>query len=76
MSGRYGDLDYSRLTTVSFALGLAMFLVGELGEAGLRNAGLAVPPWEHRLFLAITGVGILVALLSPFVFGIALPLTE
>jgi len=76
MSGRYGDLDYSRLTTLSFSLGLGLFLAGELGEAGIRNAGMSVPTWEHRLFLGVAGVGILVAFLSPFVFGIALPLTE
>ncbi|WP_435074539.1 hypothetical protein [Halorubrum sp. HHNYT27] len=76
MKGRYGDLDYSRLTVLSFSLGLGMFLAGELGEVGLRTAGMSVPAWEHRLFLALAGVGILIAFLSPFVFGIALPLTE
>lgn len=76
MTGRYGDLDYSRLTKLSFGLGLGLFVVGELGEFGINRAGISVPAWEHTLLLAIAGIGVLVALLSPFVFGIVLPLTE
>jgi len=37
---------------------------------------MTVPPREHELILGIAGVGILIALLSPFTFEIALPLTE
>lgn len=76
MHGRYGDLDYSRLTKLSFLLGLGMFVVGELGEFGIRNAGMSVPAWEHSLLMTAAWLGILLALLSPFVFGIVLPLTE
>jgi hypothetical protein len=73
MSGRYGDLDYSRLTKLSFLLGLGLFVVSEFG---LRTVGKPGPAWQHRLLITAALVGILVALLSPFVFGIVLPLTE
>jgi hypothetical protein len=76
MHGRYGDLDYSRLTKLSFLLGLGMFVVGELGEFGIEKAGMSVPAWEHSLLMTMAAIGVLVALLSPFVFGIVLPLTE
>lgn len=76
MHGRYGDLDNTRLTKVSFLLGVGMFVGAELGEFGLRTAGMSIPPWEHTLFLTMAGVGIVIGLLSPFVFGILLGLTE
>lgn len=76
MSRRYGDLDYARLTKLSFLLGVGMLVGAELGEFGLRTAGVPVPPWEHTVFLLMGGAGIVVALLTPFIFGILLPLTE
>jgi len=76
MHGRYGNIDYSRLTKLSFLLGLGMLVVGILGEFGIEKAGMSVPAWEHSLLMAMAAMGILVALLSPFVFGIVLPLTE
>ncbi|QZP39264.1 hypothetical protein [Halobaculum magnesiiphilum] len=76
MQGRYGNLDYSRLTKLSFLLGIGMFVVGEFGEFGIRKAGMSVPAWEHSLLMTMAAIGIVVALLSPFVFGIVLPLTE
>ncbi|MEZ3163594.1 hypothetical protein ABNG03_07370 [Halorubrum sp. RMP-47] len=76
MSAGYGRVDYSRLTRLSFAFGIGLFLVGELGVFGTRTAGLSLPSWELQLLETVPWVGILVALLSPFVFGIFLPLTE
>lgn len=76
MHGRYGDLDYTRLTKLSFLLGVGMFVGAELGEFGLRATGMSIPPWEHTLFFTMAGAGILIGLLSPFVFGVLLPLTE
>ena len=75
MQGRYGDVDYSRLTKLSFLFGVGLFVASELGELGIQQAGMSVPTWEHRL-LVMALVGILIALSSPFVFGIVLPLTE
>jgi len=76
MEKRYGDVDWPRVTKLSFLFGIGLFVMGELGEFGIRKTGMPVPAWEHRLLVTTALVGILVALLSPFVFGIALPLTE
>jgi hypothetical protein len=76
MTGRYGELDYPVLTKRSFLLGVALFGIGALGELGLSAAGLAVPEWERALLFDIELLGILIGLLSPFIFGVLLPLTE
>lgn len=76
MAGRYGDLDYPTLTKRSVLLGVALFLVGVLGEAVIALAGLQVPSWEETLLFDLEVLGIVVAFLSVVVFGVALPLTE
>ncbi|WP_276258558.1 hypothetical protein [Haloglomus litoreum] len=76
MTGRYGNLDYGTLAKRGFLLGVGLFLLGELLEPLQHAVGLQVPGWEHGLLFYMTVLGVLVALLSPFVFGIALPLTE
>lgn len=57
-------------------LGIGLFVAGELGEFLIRTNGWTVPQREHTLLFAAVGTGILVALLSPFVFGIIMPLTD
>jgi nitrate reductase gamma subunit len=76
MPGRYGDIDYPKLTKRSVLLGLCLFSVGVLGETAVHAMGLAVPGWEEALLFDAEVLGILLMLLSPFVFGVALPLTE
>ncbi|MDQ2055359.1 MULTISPECIES: hypothetical protein [Halobellus] len=76
MTGRYGNLDYPTLTKRSFLLGIGLFAVGALGEFAIATTGAAVPAWEHTLLVDAEFLGVLLALLSPFVFGILLPLTE
>ncbi|MCU4718840.1 DUF7860 family protein [Halapricum hydrolyticum] len=74
--GRYGDLDYPKLTRRGFALGVGLLVVGLLGEVlGPAVVG-SLPTWGHTLFLDLEMLGILVGLFAPLVFGIALPLTE
>lgn len=74
--GRYGDLDYPRLTKTGFLLGVSLVVIGALGEiAGPMLVG-PLPGWEDALFTDMEAIGILVALLSPFVFGVFMPLTE
>jgi hypothetical protein len=47
MHGRYGDIDSVRLPKRGFAVGLALFLVGAVGElVGHAVFGTAVPPTE------------------------------
>ncbi len=74
--GRYGNLDYSKLTKTGFFLGVALIVIGALGEmVGTALYG-PLPAWENMLFTDLEILGILLGLLSPFVFGIFLPLTE
>ncbi|MGQ4556360.1 DUF7860 family protein [Halobellus sp. GM3] len=76
MTGRYGDIDYPTLTKRSFLLGFGLFAFGALGELALAATGVQVPGWEHALLVDAEWIGVAIALLSPFVFGILLPLTE
>lgn len=76
MVGRYGDLNYQKLTKRSVLFGVSLFLIGAVGEIVLHSAGLQVPGWEETLLFDAEVLGAIVTLLSPFVFGIFLPLTE
>jgi hypothetical protein len=73
---RYGDLDYPRLTKLGAGLGLALFAVGAAG--GVAGPALfgTLPTWERTLFFDFEALGVVLTLLSPFVFGVLLPLTE
>lgn len=64
------------LTEGGFLLGLALFLVGAAGEWAADVQPLTVQSWEEALLLDLEAVGVLLFLLSPFVFGVLLPLTE
>lgn len=74
--GRYGDIDYPTVTKRAFVLGVALFLVGVLGESIGRAYFRGLQPWEDALLVDAEVLGILTALLSPLVFGVILPLTE
>lgn len=74
--GRYGNLDYARLTKLGFLLGVAFLLVGAGGEWAIHTAGLGVPAWTDTFFFDLEVLGVVVALFTPIVFGIVLPLTE
>ena len=76
MAGTRNRIDHVTLLKRSFVLGLALFVVAEAAEPLQRIAGVGVPVWEHSLLGVLAGLGLVVAFLSPFVFGIALPLVE
>jgi hypothetical protein len=76
MAGRYGDIDYATLTKRCFLLGLGLFVIGALGGTAAGATGGQVPAWEQTLFFDLELVGLLIAFVSPFLFGIVLPLTE
>ncbi|MFB6107571.1 MAG: hypothetical protein ABEJ82_01865 [Haloplanus sp.] len=76
MTGRYGNLDYSTFTKGGFLVGVVLFAVGAVGALGAHAIGLQLPAWEASLLWDAEVVGILLALLTPLVFGILLPLTE
>lgn len=76
MTGRYGKLDYPKLTKSGMLLGLLLFAIGEIGGYAANVGWLVLPGWESALLLDAAMLGVLMILLSPFVFGIFLPLTE
>jgi hypothetical protein len=74
--GRYGNIDYPTVTKRAFLLGLSLFVVGVVGEL-LGHAFFGpLPAWEETLFVGAEGLGVLIALFAPIVFGVVLPLTE
>ncbi|QLG60688.1 DUF7860 family protein [Halorarum salinum] len=74
--GRYGDLDYARLTKGGVAVCAATFVLALLAQFGAAAAGIALPGWEAMLLTDLEYLSILGAVLSVFVFGVVLPLTE
>ncbi|WP_158058763.1 DUF7860 family protein [Halorussus halophilus] len=74
--GRYGDLDYERVTKLGFLLSLALFAVGAGGELTAATMHWTLPAWEHTLLVDMEILGVVGALFTPLVFGIILPLTE
>lgn len=74
--GRYGNLDCPTLTGRGFPLGLSMLLVGTAGEAFLPALVGPLPPREDALLLDLEMLGLVVAFLSPGLFGFPLPRTE
>jgi hypothetical protein len=69
-------MDYARLAKGGFLLGLGMLLVGALGELIGHVVFGGLPGWEDTLFFDLEVLGVLLALVSPFLFGIFLPLLE
>lgn len=76
MPGRYGDIDYPRATKRGTLLGATLFALGVLGEVVGSMFFGPLPAWEHTLFFDMEVLGVVLLLVVPFVFGIALPLTE
>jgi hypothetical protein len=76
MPGRYGDIDYPRVTKLGVLAGATLFALGLLGEVVGSALFGPLPAWEHALFFDMEALGIVLVLVVPFVFGVALPLTE
>lgn len=74
--GRYGDLDYARLAKGGFLLGLSLLVIGATGEIFGHAYFDPLPAWEEALFFDLEVAGLVIGVLSPFVFGIFMPLTE
>lgn len=75
-SGRYGELNYSRLTKGGVALGAALFALGVLGELLGRTVFGGVSSLEDSVLVAFEFLGPAIAIAAVLVFGIAMPLTE
>lgn len=73
---RNRSMDYSWYTRTGMGFGGALFLLGVLGHVAVPMIFDSLPAWELTLFTGLEAGGILVALLTPFVFAVALPLIE
>lgn len=73
---RYGSLDYRRLTKAGFEIGTALFFVGAIGTLVGHTYFEPLPGWFDVLLFDFEVLGLLVALFSPILFGVVLPLTE
>lgn len=74
--GRYGNIDYPTVTKRVFFAGVALFVIGALGELVGHAYFAPMPAWEETLLFDAEVLGILLALVGTFVVGILLPLTE
>lgn len=74
--GRYGDVDYARLTKGGVLFGVSLFLLGAGGEWAIHAMSMQAPAWEDALFFDLEVIGLLIFAISPFLFGVFLPLTE
>lgn len=70
------QLDYAALAKGGFLLGVALLAIGAGGEIVGHTVYGSLPEWETTLLFDLEVVGVLVALVSPFLFGIFLPLVE
>jgi len=64
MAGRYGNIDYPKITKRGVLFGLGLFLIGAVGEAYIHMTGTQVPGWEERLLLDLEFLGTAIALVT------------
>jgi hypothetical protein len=74
--GHTRQLDHATLAKRGFLLGVGLFVFGVLGEVAGPALFGPLPAWGDVLLTDMEGLGILLALFSPLVFGIVLPLVE
>lgn len=74
--GQHQRLAYSQYARGGFALGVIVFAVGILGHALGPSVFGSLPEWEVTLFTLMEFGGIGLALCSPIVFAVVLPLIE
>jgi len=75
MTAKKREIDYARWAKQGFWLGAVLFVLGGVGEVVGRVLYGRIPSWENLLLLDMIGLGIVIAFVSVFVIGIALPLT-
>lgn len=68
--------NYANGTKYGVGLGFGLLLIGVLGQIIAPKIQGTLPDWELSLFIWVSVAGILVALFSVFLFGVALPLIE
>lgn len=70
------QMDHATLAKRGFLLGVGLFALGVLGELLAPVLVGPLPGWGDMLLTDMEGLGILLGLFSPLVFGIILPLIE
>lgn len=66
--------DYAFLAKAGFALGIGLFIIGAGGEFLTHTILHTTPDWADTVFFDLEFFGIAIGFVSPFVFGIFLPL--
>jgi hypothetical protein len=75
MAGRYSDTDYAKRIKTSVVFGVLLIAIGFVGEVALSTSTVRAPGWIDTVLVDAEFLGIVVAVLAVFVFGIRLPLT-
>jgi len=73
---QYRGMNHAQLAKRGFLLGVGLFVLGALGELGGHALLGTLPAWGNTLLVDMEALGILLALFSPLIFGIVLPLVE
>ena len=69
-------MDHAMLAKRGFLLGVGLFALGAFGEVGGHALVGTLPALVDTLLTDMEALGILLALFSPLVFGVVLPLVE
>jgi hypothetical protein len=69
-------MNHAMLAKRGFLLGVGLFALGVVGELAAATVLGPLPSWGNVLLTNMEGLGILLGLFSPLVFGIVLPLIE
>lgn len=70
------SFDSGFLAKAGFLLGVALLVVGTGGEFVGHAIWGGLPAWENTVLYYSAVIGLLSAALSPFIFGIVMPLVE
>ena len=69
-------MDYARIAKAGFVGGLALFVIGVVGELAGHAVLASMPPTAEQGLFAMEVLGVAVGFFVPVVFGAVLPLTE
>ena len=73
MSG-HSLVNHEQLAKGGFLLGLALVVLGAVGEAAAHAGVVQVAAWTQTLFFDMEVLGVVLFLFSPIVFAIVMPL--
>jgi hypothetical protein len=73
---RSRNIDYARAAKLGFLFGVALFVVGMVGEIAGHALLPSLPESVYGLLFSMEILGVLVGFFTPITFGAILPLTE